>query len=138
MKDEGGQIIAIKEIIVHPNFDKIKLVNDFALLKFQEPIEFSKSVQPAKLPEEFDELPDGTECIVSGWGKMEKQEKPRDLRSVTVYVVNSETCQNNYNTTHVKFRIASSMLCAGVPEGLKDSCSGDSVSLLSVNYLELC
>lgn len=129
LKSEGGQVINITEIVSHPNFDRVRLTYDFTLLKFGERIKFNDFVQPIRLPEEGDNLPDGTECLVSGWGKMENEVKPSQLRSVAVYTVNTKTCQNNYNTSHVRFRIVDSMLCAGVPEGQKDACSGDSVIL---------
>ena len=104
----------------------MKLTHDFAILKFS-PIKFDKLVQPIVLTEATENLPDGTECKVSGWGKMETNESPTRMRFVPVYMVNQQTCQNNYNTSRVKFRIVDSMMCAGVPEGHADSCSGDSV-----------
>lgn len=54
--------------------------------------------------------------------------KPEKLRAVAVKVVNQETCQANYNTQKVKFKVTSQMLCAGWSDGIKDACSGDSVS----------
>lgn len=128
-------MINIVEAVLHPHFDRIRLINDFAALKFENPIDFDQFTKPIELPGKFDKLADGTECKVGGWGKMEDETKPRELRAVTVYIVNPETCQQNYNTTRVKFRIASSMLCAGVEEGQKDACSGDSVSLLTIFLL---
>jgi trypsin len=130
MKDSGGQIVEVTELIPHPRFDKIKLTFDFAILKFIDPIIFDEVRQPIELPEDFENIPDGTKCKVSGWGKMENEVKPPELRSVDVFKVNIQTCQNNYNTSRVKFRITNSMMCAGVPEGQKDACSGDSVRAL--------
>jgi hypothetical protein len=147
-KDYGGKIIEIADVIVHPRFDSIKYTNDFALLIFKEPLEFDENIQPIQLPFDFEKILPGTKCLVSGWGKMENDERPQELRSVEVSVVDAVgfvqirensfmiflfdfkiTCARNYNTDRVKFRITSSMLCAGVPEGQKDACSGDSVGL---------
>lgn len=128
-------MINIVEAVLHPHFDRIRLINDFALLRLATPIDYDQFISPIELPGEFDKLADGTECKVSGWGKMEDETNTRELRAVTVYVVNSETCQQNYNTTRVKFQIASSMMCAGVEEGQKDACSGDSVSLCTILLL---
>lgn len=55
---------------------------------FTEPLVFDEFVQPVKLPNEFEEVPDGTKCLVSGWGKMENEERPQLLRSVEVSIVN--------------------------------------------------
>lgn len=126
-KDTGGTVVNVTQLIAHENFDKTKLHNDIALLKF-DPIEFSAAVQPVELIGANDVLPDGGECLVSGWGLMEGAKKPRDLHAVNVDIVNQETCKNNYNSTLVAFKIVDSMLCAAVHEGSKDACSGDSVS----------
>lgn len=121
-------MIAIEEIIPHPRFDSAKLIFDFAIVKLKTLIKFGKNAQPIELPEDNETLPVGTQCKVCGWGKMENDVKPRQLRCVLVNLVNRDKCQENYNTTLVKFRIHESMLCASVPEGQKDACSGDSVS----------
>lgn len=119
-KNDGGDVIKVMKIHNHPLFDRVKLVNDFALLELEKPLKYSAYIQPAQLPEEGEDFEDGTECTISGWGKMENEEKPSELRSVTVYIINQEICQQNYNTPEVKFRITSVMLCAGFPEGGRD------------------
>lgn len=119
------------DVIPYPRYDKAKLNFDLAILKFP-PISFTSRIQPIPLCQEVD-IEENTECEVTGWGIMELGAKTRDLLRVSVYTVNSPTCQHNYNTTRVKFRITEAMLCAGVEAGGMDACSGDSVS--SLNYL---
>lgn len=87
-KDYGGRIIETANIIMHSKFDKVKLINDFALIVFTEPITFDENVQPIELPYDYEEVPDGTKCKVSGWGKMENDVRPQELRAVDVYTVN--------------------------------------------------
>lgn len=120
LKNDGGVVVKVKKIHNHPLFDRVKLVNDISLLEFEELLQYSELIQPVNLPDEDDEFEDGTECTVSGWGKIDNDEKPRELRSVSVYIINQETCQKNYNSTDVKFRITSVMLCAGFPDGGHD------------------
>lgn len=135
MKSLGGEIIKVIKIYNHPSFDRVKLVNDFALLEFEKPLELSDLIQPVKLPDEGDNFDDGTECTVSGWGKMDNDEKPTELRSVTVYIINQDICQKNYNTTEVKFRLTSVMLCAGFPDGGRD---GECLTNLIKISLKMC
>ena len=47
---------------------------------------------------------------------------PDNLKKVTVPVVSDEDCRKAYGEAEV----ADSMICAGLPEGGKDSCQGDS------------
>jgi trypsin len=87
-KDYGGRIVEIADLITHPKFDKIKLMNDFALMVFKEPIDFDENVQPIELPYDYEGLADGTRCRVTGWGKMENDVRPQELRTVDVFTVN--------------------------------------------------
>lgn len=95
---------------------------------FDTSIKLDKLVRAVRLADQNATVTDGTECKVCGWGKMDNNEKARELRSVSVYKVDAAICKKDYDSTRVKFRITSSMMCAGVPEGHMDSCSGDSVS----------
>jgi secreted trypsin-like serine protease len=58
----------------------------------------------------------------------ENDTRPDKLRAVSVKIVNYETCEKNYVTDRVKFKVTKQMICAGWAEGVKDACSGDSVS----------
>ncbi|CAO1353511.1 unnamed protein product [Diamesa tonsa] len=124
--DRGGMIILVKTYYVHPNFVAATFVNDFALLEFSNPVQFTNFIRPVKLPSQDQKLADGALCVVSGWGSMEDNTRPVLLRIATVVIVNQLKCKSNYNTKLVKFPIVDQMVCAGVPEGGKDACQGDS------------
>ena len=73
-------------------------------------------------------------AIVAGWGRKEgglpESQRPV-LREVDVPLITWETCSKQYGFVKEKgmnssFVIANTMLCAGYPEGQKDSCQGDS------------
>lgn len=121
-------MIQVDELITHSKFDLAKLSYDFAIMKLKEKIKFTENCHPIRLPNENQKISDGLECFVSGWGLNNKSEKPTELQSVKVFTINSTTCQKNYNTSRVMFRITESMLCAGTAEEGKDACSGDSVN----------
>ena len=70
--------------------------------------------------EEYDE---GTVCTVSGWGTTsEGGSLASELMKVDVPVVSDDNCRDSYGQND----IADSMICAGLPQGGKDSCQGDS------------
>lgn len=53
---------------------------DFSLLELSEPLQFNDKVQPVALPEEDLEVPDGSMCEISGWGKdQEKNSRQFEL-----------------------------------------------------------
>merc|ERR1711953_1035624 len=68
----------------------------------------------------------GTMCTVTGWGTLSEGgfSLPNILHKVTVPVVSDADCNESYSSSG--YGIADSMICAGLPEGGKDSCQGDS------------
>lgn len=68
LEASGGTIIALSQIIMHPNYDS-RYDYDFALLKLAKPITFSYKIKPIALPSADLKVDDGTICVVSGWGK---------------------------------------------------------------------
>lgn len=63
---------------------------------------------------------EGKSAIASGWGTLKESGKPACiLQEVELPVMSNEECkQTNYSAS----MISDNMLCAGYPEGLKDSC----------------
>lgn len=147
-KHFGGRVYNISKIIVHPSFHPVRLYFDFAILKPSDEISFdTPNIKRIRLPKQDETVEEGASCRVSGWGKgrqknatfyiifhkskkppAENGTKPEKLRAVAVKVVNQESCQANYNTQKVKFKVTPQMVCAGWSDGVKDACSGDSVS----------
>ena len=61
-------VVKIKEIILHEKFDKTTFDADFALLRLEKPLTFSKSVRPICLPRSSTTYRPGVKCTVAGWG----------------------------------------------------------------------
>jgi len=63
---------------------------------------------------------------VTGWGTLSEGGfgLPNVLHKVTVPVVSDEDCNESYSGNG--YSVADSMICAGLPDGGKDSCQGDS------------
>merc|ERR1719225_972877 len=116
----------IDHIIGHPNYASATITNDACLLKLKESLEWTDFVKPIALPAAGQDTPAGTECTVTGWGTLNEGGfgLPNVLHKVTVPVVSDEDCNESYSGNG--YSVADSMICAGLPEGGKDSCQGDS------------
>ena len=64
----------------------------------------------------------GKSCAITGWGTLKSGGKqPDKLQVAHVPIIGQDDCKQKY-----KGEIHDSMVCAGYPEGGKDSCQGDS------------
>lgn len=120
--DEGTeQSVVLSQIIQHENYNGFTISNDIALLRLSSPLTFNTYVAPIALPAQGQAATG--DCVVSGWGALtEGGSSPSILQKVTVPIVSDTECRAAYGESDVE----DSMICAGVPEGGKDSCQGDS------------
>merc|ERR1711915_350945 len=120
--DEGNeQNVVLSKIVQHEDYNSFTISNDISLLQFSEPLVFNDFVQPIAIAEAGHTA--SGDCVVSGWGTTtEGGSTPSSLRSVTVPIVSDQECRDAYGQNDVD----DSMICAGLPEGGKDSCQGDS------------
>lgn len=65
----------VKRVVIHPNFSRLFLENDIALVELEEPVTFDDNVQPICLPSEDDDFT-GQNAYVSGWGYTEYSKWP--------------------------------------------------------------
>ena len=66
--DQNGQTVAIKQIIIHPQFDRFTNDIDISILKLKDSLQFDDFVQPACLPElNFDRENNLEWGVASGW-----------------------------------------------------------------------
>merc|ERR1739846_75608 len=122
--DGSGQTIEIANGVWNSAMPYSGNNNDFIILKLSSALSFNENVGPACLPEAgFAPDSTGETCVVSGWGTLNSgaNSLPTNLQWVAVPTVTNAQCAQAYGST-----ITSSMICAGLPEGGKDSCQGDS------------
>ncbi|XP_023251616.1 serine protease 27-like [Seriola lalandi dorsalis] len=118
---------SVSRVIKHPHYDDFTSDNDIALLRLSSTVDFTNFIRPVCLAAAGSVFRAGTTCWVTGWGTISVI-KPlpanEPLQEVDVPVVSNSQCRKAYERANVK--ITSNMICAGLPEGGKDSCKGDS------------
>ncbi|KAM4802507.1 plasma kallikrein [Urocitellus parryii] len=113
----------IKEIIIHQKYKISEAGHDIALIKLQEPLNYTEFQKPVCLPSKNDANTIYTNCWVTGWGfDKEKGKIQNILQKANIPLVTNEECQKRYRD----YVITNQMVCAGYKEGGKDACKGDS------------
>jgi len=127
---DGETRFSVAQIVDHPSYtDASGSGYDFSLLKLSTPITFNNKIRPACLPTATSGDFAGVDAIVSGWGTTSSNgNQATSLREVTVQTMTNTQCRQSYGST-----INTSMLCAAVNGGGKDSCQGDSGGPLTTN-----
>jgi len=114
----------ISHITIHPDYSDYSVpLNDIALMKVEKKIPLSELVSAVALPSPEEEFTPDTECWVTGWGAIEEGEPLEGkmiLQEVKIPLVTQDDCREAYSD------LTDGMICAGLPEGGKDSCQGDS------------
>ncbi|XP_035723564.1 trypsin-1-like isoform X2 [Vespa mandarinia] len=106
------------------DFSFLNFDNDIALLRLNDRVPFSDTIRPICLPTVKENEYIGSKAIAAGWGTLKEEGKPSCLlQEVEVPVMSLQDCRN---TSYSPRMISDNMLCAGYPDGMKDSCQGDS------------
>ncbi|XP_070507106.1 trypsin 3A1-like [Chironomus tepperi] len=133
-RDRDGIVLSIVKHYVHPQYNSKTNDYDFAILRLNSTIRYSRNIQPARLPDEDSTLSVGQECTVSGWGVQsfnDLSDPPIQIMMTTLQVYDFNQCKLDYEK--VFQNITERMLCASVPDGTRDSCLGDSGGPLICN-----
>ncbi|CAG0914208.1 unnamed protein product [Notodromas monacha] len=113
-------------VVMHSDFDAIRLNNDLAVLTVREGlIEWDNFTAPVCVAEASgDDETVGTMATVIGWGRLsEGGSKADNLQKVQVPILDNAVCRSKMKKW---FDIHAGQLCAGYEEGAKDACQGDS------------
>ncbi|MDQ7772682.1 MAG: serine protease [Elusimicrobiales bacterium] len=113
----GAERFTPAEVIVHPKWDTDNMLYDFALVK----LSGDSAFPPVALNRR--EVSGPALFTTAGWGTTSEGAWSGSslLMRVDVPFVDAKTCDGAYPG-----KIDGSMICAGYPEGGKDSCQGDS------------
>ncbi|XP_059109392.1 kallikrein-14 [Peromyscus eremicus] len=115
------QVVRVVRQVPHPQYQPRAHNNDLMLLQLQKKVRMGRAVRAIAVATSC--ASPGTPCRVSGWGTTASPvaRYPNALQCVNVNIMSEEVCRRAYPGT-----ITSGMVCAGVPQGGKDSCQGDS------------
>ncbi|XP_014651415.1 PREDICTED: neutrophil elastase [Ceratotherium simum simum] len=95
------------------NYDQEQILNDVLLLQLDRPATLNAQVAVAPLPKQNQELPQGTQCLAMGWGRLGTQEPPPSVLQ-------------EINVTVVTFLCRTQNVCTLVPRRRAGICFGDS------------
>ena len=126
-----AEIHRAARVIVHPNYNSTTIDYDFALVELSK----DSSYTPVEINSDdtvgSDKASANFEVVTAGWGATAESgwKLPDELRKVSVPLVPRASCLQSYPE-----KITERMICAGYPEGGKDSCQGDSGGPLFIRY----
>eukprot|EP00112_Aurelia_sp_Birch-Aquarium-sp1_P004750 Seg154.8 transcript_id=Seg154.8/GoldUCD/mRNA.D3Y31 product="Chymotrypsinogen 2" protein_id=Seg154.8/GoldUCD/D3Y31 len=126
--NEGSEDnIVVERIFKHPSYDRRVINNDIALLKLSRSARYSKYVSPACLPQQGASVPVGSNCYITGWGKIKHPGNMHYiLQQGRLPVVSKQTCAA-LNTRISRIPITDKMVCAGSGGSSRTGgCHGDS------------
>lgn len=128
--NKGGIVVPVAATAVHENYENN--TNDIAILKLWRSVTYSANIQPIILVEDYVVEPN-EEYTVCGWGTQKSNGSKLSpvLLCTEVNNVPLDECQKAYNGIA---DINDKMVCAGVPEGGRDSCQGDSGGPLTLSH----
>ncbi|XP_077193076.1 beta-fibrinogenase brevinase-like [Paroedura picta] len=114
--------ISTETILFDSNSDcKDECKNDIMLIKLNTPAILTDHVAPINYATSPPDL--GTSCTVMGWGAVTSPDEtfPSVPHCVNITILETELCEDKFPCI-----VPENILCAGILEGGKDSCRGDS------------
>ncbi|XP_051170628.1 uncharacterized protein LOC127287634 [Leptopilina boulardi] len=116
---KGGDSFKIKRVIVHPQFNIMKLKNDLALIEIEGILEFSSNVKPISLPT-YDIREADTSVVASGWGRL----KVNGVVPIQLQYLNSKIFDHG-KCKKFNLLVSETNICTFTKKG-EGLCNGDS------------
>lgn len=131
---QGPNVVKAKKIIYHEKYDPVTLINDIALIQLETPLKYNYiNVAPIQLPPQGYEVTAHSTVKLIGWGRNATGGTAQThLQEVDLKLYSDKECQvaHNYDTNRDN-------ICAGVDEGGKGQCSGDSGGPLTFGKIQV-
>ncbi|KAF2359987.1 Serine proteases trypsin domain [Trinorchestia longiramus] len=117
-------VAQVEKAIVPAEYNSTTLDHDIALLRLDQPVNFSWAIQPICLPPKTfarGELTLGTTVVAIGWGMTKSFQNSDVLMEATIPIANPSICKEKFP---YNFFLNSKQMCVG--GGVSDTCLGDS------------
>ncbi|XP_072552176.1 complement factor I [Salminus brasiliensis] len=124
-KQTTSDIVPVKNIIIHKEYNSQTYQNDIALVQLEELanekvcLNPNPAVRSVCVPWSTLQFQPGDTCTISGWGRNKEGRSAEALKWANVTIIGE--CKKYY-----KDRLHEGMECAGDLDGRVDSCQGDS------------
>ncbi|KAK3755006.1 hypothetical protein QZH41_001976 [Actinostola sp. cb2023] len=119
------QDIKAIRVISHPNYNNPRLSNDIALIQLQRPATLNNRVGLACLPDQDYVLPAGSNCYITGWGKIKHPGSSHHiLQQAHMPSVSLADCKKKNG--NIGIPITDAMVCGAKPGTQISGCHGDS------------
>ncbi|XP_036385954.1 granzyme K-like [Megalops cyprinoides] len=125
-KEKDTVRMGIEKPFIPGTFSLKTKADDIMLIKLEKRVKTKgKKIKVKDLPKDGKDVPVGTSCQVTGWGRTRKEanEASDTLRGVEVKIEDRDLCRCLYNKNPM---ITEDMLCAGNKKTKADACQGDS------------
>lgn len=128
--NEGTEeTVGAKRIISYPEYNRPgRLNNDIALVELAAPVKLSARVNPVCLPSSDSDVPTGSKCYITGWGKIKHPGSSHPiLQQAMMPPIDPAKCRQRIQASGVvSITLTPQMLCAGVDKTILSGCHGDS------------
>ncbi|KAL0860396.1 hypothetical protein ABMA27_009790 [Loxostege sticticalis] len=103
--DEGGELYQVEKIVIHPDHHWFSY--NLAVFKLSTPVTLSDKVAAIPMMKSGEEVPDGANLQVTGWGLTDNEEWPVMLQRVEVPKINLDLCRKQLPD------LPKAVMCAG-------------------------
>jgi len=111
-------------LFVHPEYNSSSFKYDIALVQLQQPMDLTACVGSVCLPSQGKDVPVGTRCWITGWGRTWTERQPRVLQEAEVTVITQADCEQKLEGASLG--VDSTSLCVEGVELGAGGCRGDS------------
>ena len=131
--DSDSGPLTIEQFYIHPDFNSTTQDNDIALLKLVSAVDNPSFITPVNLADTIDAVASEANVTALGWGSIVPPDNlnypdyPNILNYVEMPLMTDTMCSSALGDDY-----SAETICAGLEEGGKDSCQGDSGSPLVI------